>query len=220
MNRIRYFIKVAIYPYLLLCLAIGIAIFIGWQQPSPIWSTLLHFNECELPCWIGITPSQSTLAEAQQQIERVYGDQSIYLLDDQETSFKVNYRPSGLSFGIRLDTTDQSQAPQAIIYDINITFDDARNTGKLPIIGDLYHGLGEDPDIITHTTGLFSKRQQILVDVNNSSCNAIALDQEIIRILILDLVSANQIVSYSQSQMWQPQFGRCNRFVHRESGND
>src|SRR5262245_6492243 len=75
------------------------AILVGHQQPPSTWATILHLDECELPCWIGIVPGQTTLIEAQQQIEREYGNKSEYQLEEQnDFQSIISYAPTEESF--------------------------------------------------------------------------------------------------------------------------
>jgi len=64
------------YPFaltLLLTAAITGALLIGRAQPLPDRVAVLHLNDiCKLPCWIGITPDVTTLAEAEALVRSVY----------------------------------------------------------------------------------------------------------------------------------------------------
>lgn len=50
----------------------GVAILIGWQQPSPTNLAVLHLTDCAPPCWLGIVPGVTTLDNAILQIKARY----------------------------------------------------------------------------------------------------------------------------------------------------
>lgn len=43
---------------------------------------MLHLEECQLPCWIGITPGKTTVGEAKQRLQAVFGNSLVFTLDD------------------------------------------------------------------------------------------------------------------------------------------
>jgi hypothetical protein len=49
-----------------------IAIFIGRQQPISEQLEALHITDCRLPCWIGITPRQTTQGEVEMLFRKAY----------------------------------------------------------------------------------------------------------------------------------------------------
>jgi hypothetical protein len=75
-----------------LCVLIGFAISLGRQQPLPESVALLHLSDCELPCWIGIIPGQTTMRQAHDQIIKTYGGQRNYaLIKDDSTSTLLSF---------------------------------------------------------------------------------------------------------------------------------
>src|SRR5579859_6424791 len=55
-----------------LALLIGGALIIGRIQPSPKWMTALHVSDCQLPCWLGIIPGQTSGSETLARIDAVF----------------------------------------------------------------------------------------------------------------------------------------------------
>ena len=58
---IAHWMFVRIFPFTLLLAGV---ILVNYQPPSLEWVELLHLDECEPPCWIGITPGRTTVSEA------------------------------------------------------------------------------------------------------------------------------------------------------------
>jgi hypothetical protein len=55
--------------------AVGIVmmtIWVGRQQQLPSSVAALHLTNCELPCWIGIIPTKTTMAEAEERIKQIF----------------------------------------------------------------------------------------------------------------------------------------------------
>jgi hypothetical protein len=50
----------------------GIAVAVGHQQPPSDKLRTLHFDMCKPPCWIGITPGTTTIAEAKRRVARLF----------------------------------------------------------------------------------------------------------------------------------------------------
>lgn len=226
MRGIGRFLKVSVFISGLFWLVIVIAVLIGQQQPPSNWSTMLHFNECELPCWIGIVPNQTTLAEARRKVREAYSDSAIYSLDEDESGFKVNYKPTESNFAIAFSTTDVSQAnpsPQSIIQEIYILlYRRKRTDAKPPTIADLYGDLGTPETarlgegVENYSVALQYKAQRVLVILNDLDCDKIPMNEEISSILLIDPPELAQSAWLSKPQRWQG-FGRCYRFVREIS---
>ncbi len=65
----------------------------GFMFPSKYhdseWDDLLHLTDCELPCWIGIVPVETTIGAAVTLIKQVYGSDLRYLLEYRLRSTKI-----------------------------------------------------------------------------------------------------------------------------------
>jgi len=97
-----------LYPFaltLLLTAAITGALLIGRAQPLQDRVSVLHLNDmCRLPCWIGITPGVTTLAEAEIQIHYVYDKlrKGWNLIQETDTRFYLTDANNDLIFGISI----------------------------------------------------------------------------------------------------------------------
>ncbi len=96
---------------LILCLIVsaftGAAILIGQRQPLPEHLAMLHLTDCAPPCWIGIMPGVTTLADAAIRAKTTYGNSPKYAM-------KLNAETSSLTVEIN-NRTDFSR----VVY-INI----------------------------------------------------------------------------------------------------
>src|SRR5260221_10010058 len=64
---------------LLFCfLSIYSAVLLGRKTAVSPAIVMLHLSECILPCWVGIVPGKTTVAEARENIAHVYGENSVY----------------------------------------------------------------------------------------------------------------------------------------------
>src|SRR5688500_15776782 len=74
-----------ILPLLLICLllaTLGIAAAVVALRPPPsAWNNTLRLNACELPCWIGIMPGQTSLEDATAQVQAAFGDTAAYSIE-------------------------------------------------------------------------------------------------------------------------------------------
>jgi hypothetical protein len=57
---------------LVLTLAVAAALTLGRLQAAPMSITRLHLNECLPPCWLGIIPGTTSVAEAKAKLLEVY----------------------------------------------------------------------------------------------------------------------------------------------------
>src|SRR5579859_6326596 len=80
----RWLITRPLIMLLLVTLATGAALLLGRGQPTPDQLALLHLGDCQLPCWIGIVPGQTTVGGARQRIKDIYGKMSGFVVDETE----------------------------------------------------------------------------------------------------------------------------------------
>lgn len=76
----RWFIIRVLSLWVGLATLIGAFVFIRHQQADDAPLQILHLTDCAPPCWIGITPGKTTIDEARQRIEAVYGQLPDYRL--------------------------------------------------------------------------------------------------------------------------------------------
>src|SRR5260370_38374078 len=110
----------------------GDAILIGRQQPLPERLAMLHLTDCAPPCWIGIMPGVTTLADAAIRAETTYGNSPKYAM-------KLNAETSSLTVEIN-NRTDFSR----VVY-INIVAD---QSGKISTIVFPNYANEKSPNIV------------------------------------------------------------------------
>src|SRR5258707_8222360 len=106
--------------WIMLAVAVSGAILIGRRQPIPDRIALLHLNDCELPCWIGIVPGKTTLGETQDRIKQVYGAIPGYELRTTDLGFALTSQTQDDEIIIRLTKCDD-YSKQAICNEIDIS---------------------------------------------------------------------------------------------------
>ena len=120
----------------------------GHYQPTPESITALDLTFCQLPCWIGINPGQSTLAEASHYILDAYSDQSKYDLKVESApywSFTITSKITGTQMHVALNQIAEQPA-NATVDEIIFWF--GTESGPAIKFGDLYAELGAPSDIV------------------------------------------------------------------------
>ncbi len=129
--------------------AIHLAIVIGRQHQLSEKLTDLHLNECKLPCWIGIIPGKTTIAEASKYILDTYGSNSsnyaVEFTHDPVWRFMITNKTDGLRIRVSLNEL-AGQPANAMVNEIYIIFD--KNSGYDIVYGDLYSVVGYPTDVI------------------------------------------------------------------------
>src|SRR5258707_6670431 len=88
--------RIAVAVTLILTVCIALVILLARRQPLPPRLAMLHLTDCELPCWIGITPGVTPVDQVKARIEAVYGDVSTYRIGDQKSDGLVISRVDDL----------------------------------------------------------------------------------------------------------------------------
>lgn len=78
----RWLITRSLLVLLTVTLVTGAAMLLGRALPIPDRVALLHLGDCQLPCWIGITPGKTSIGEARQRIKDVYVQMAGYTVDE------------------------------------------------------------------------------------------------------------------------------------------
>src|SRR5215207_2633418 len=116
-----------ILPLLLTCLLLvtfGIAAAVVALRPPPsAWSNTLRLNACELPCWIGITPGETSLEDAVARVEVVFGAPEAYSIEVKAAlpywwKSTVRVRDTGAQFDVLLTR----RYPENTIANIDLVF--------------------------------------------------------------------------------------------------
>lgn len=188
MRGLRWLIVRTLIIVVVAVVAITGAIFIGRQQPTPDNLALLHLTDCELPCWIGIVPGKTTLAEAEARIRQVYGNAPGYVLqqDDDEHFVLINQKRDDDGIEIGLHECD-SRATQSTCVEIDLS--QSMPTGDpdldLPQVGSLISLVGRPSQAVlydvegdSHVSLLFEKYHLDLV-LRYGDCGSSTLDERI-----------------------------------------
>lgn len=131
---------------LLLCfifsLAASLCLVIGHHLPSQL--SILRFPDCDLPCWIGITPGKTTIAEAKELVTHIYGNISEYSLAFREDVWEITDNMS--RDRIKIVISPFVDQPDFVIDDLVIVY--ASSSGSGIPYGDLYAVLGPPTEIL------------------------------------------------------------------------
>ncbi len=182
--------------FVLACLT-GISVVVGHQQPVSPWLAELHLNDCELPCWNGIVPGQTSFADARKRVEETYDD-AHYLVEkivDGPGIFWLRTTNRATGYGLVVGvlsgspgTSDQGPV-QAVIVEPLI--EEGSNLRRA-LIPDLYSLLGDVEGIAISNMGsdppamLFYRDYQVGVTVSFLPCQKVLLGQEIAAIFLYD----------------------------------
>jgi hypothetical protein len=134
----RWLILRALALWFVLLLCSSVSLLIGRQQPPPLYLALLHLTDCEFPCWIGIVPGKTTVAEARERIIAVYGieltryetDKALTFVD--ELSLRIN--PT-TAFEIRIEQEIDDET-----HDVNVRVIRDQNGIISSVLIDFYGG--------------------------------------------------------------------------------
>lgn len=192
------------------------------ESISSGWLTLLHLTDCELPCWIGITPGETTIGEAQDWITTTYGDTSLYSLDTQGYSSVVTYKPTGYQLNIGFHSDAGAMTENSIVRRIylapfirlgesisRLMLFDVQNILGMPIAVRLATGV-ENPTVV-----LIYSDQRVSVVVDDLDCDKVLPDQQVKTIVLDDQVATND-AWLSDPQEWRG-FGYCYNFERKLS---
>jgi hypothetical protein len=160
----------------------GAAILTGIVQPPSDWVTLLHLNDCELPCWIGIVPGKTTFAEAQRQIEAVYRNNSAYGFKEYGyNGFGVINVQTSQSLIIRLASDVENISPDVVQRIYLQPYYEQGEFFVQPLLGELWNNLG-NPQAVSLLIGgggtvifvLYREERIVVATDNPARCNKVS----------------------------------------------
>jgi hypothetical protein len=200
---------------------IGMAVGVGHHQPDSPWLAELRLTECELPCWNGITPGQTTMADARQRVEATYSDASVYLVEgvaDVRNIFAIQVTNKEMGYVLVLNwiigpSSPSLQDPVQIIT--LLLFIEARSNLGPALIPDLYRLVGDVEGVAIPQRGgglvgeLLYKAYQVGMTVPFRSCGKVLVEQEIVQINLYDSASLADRQRISGEILPWRGFGRC-----------
>ncbi len=143
---------------------------------------MLHLDDCQLPCWIGITPGKTTVGEAKRRIQEVFGDSLVFTLDDARqhwTDVLITLPDSSRHFNVSIgdgqprNNTLESSIVTAIAIYPNGTYPDNEQTS----IGELYPVLGSPAYEVVYAEGTSCPRSILYtnfraeIELDDSKCD-------------------------------------------------
>lgn len=145
-------LKWVVLTWCCLSLITSAVIGIGRGQPPSDGLALLHLDECELPCWLGITPGQTPWDAAKQMIMDAYSDAqySVHLVDASHIDVSVNGTDDVLSIEIAPLSFNYADSP---VNRIELTMKFAYLGRRWVSIGDLIASVGSPADMIMSDIG-------------------------------------------------------------------
>jgi hypothetical protein len=182
------------------------AVLAGRSQPPPEQIAMLHLTDCELPCWIGIVPGQTTISEARQRIEGVYGAKPKYAVERTDFGFLIKSK-GDTSFGLaalvkaRADLHDSDKVE-------SLTMAFFYNAG--PKIAELYslfgmpkqwYGSGDNWPILTTD-------RQVMIILARNRCVRITTEQRVALFIFRQDTDPGPVAG--QTMPWRG-FGSCFR---------
>jgi hypothetical protein len=153
----RPLICLTIFCWLFFMPCIAAAVAIGQAQPPAVRIAQLHFNDCLAPCWIGITPGETSAAQVNQKLMQTFNSTNSPL------SSSVNRYQWFTIIPLAQPPTQDSAIPiefsvtSDIIDEIRVPawFANSAPNDLMPLLGDLVNVLGE-PTCVDTSPNFFS----------------------------------------------------------------
>ena len=210
-------IKWCLLVYCCLILVTSLVIVTGRGQPPSDGLALLHLDECELPCWLGIVPGTTTWRDAMQAIESEYnsGQYSVRLIDDSHIEVGIN----GTSNFLRIEITPSSYTnEESSVYRIMLTpsYEDPNLLNISLKLGDIVASIGTPTDVILSPSGELTpvmrfKHHIIQLQYFLNPCFEVMLRQPIVSLAIYAVVP--DFFWLSEPSNWRG--FTCYKFVER-----
>src|SRR5215467_11483537 len=87
--------------FIALALLVSASRYIGHNEVPIVPIEEMHFNDCELQCWIGIVPGKTTLREATLILNSRYSEADGYKIEGNRTEFTVVSLKSQMKFYVQ-----------------------------------------------------------------------------------------------------------------------
>jgi hypothetical protein len=187
------------------------------EEFTSAWLDLLHLTVCELPCWVDIVPGSTDLAEAQAQVETVYGDSSLYEVKQWENHYVITSMFNGLQLRIVLSLDGGDVTSDSLVRTIQLEpIGSLTGVIERPTLIDFAPVLG-NPEMIRIASGvdvpataLIYKDQQVYISVDNLECDQV-LPNQAIRTIVLSAEPLIHVAWLSELREWRG-FSYCYNF--------
>jgi hypothetical protein len=165
------------------------AITVGYGLPPTGWMAALHFETCTLPCWLGIVPGETTLAEARAVVgDALRGSGEFVKVSDSSLQGRERYfvRAADARYVFQASFfAENAESPiQLIMLEIG-------ERVEPPTLAMFYPLLNQPTEIqdILHVnsmaeTHLFFENEAVVLTVYDSACEKFRPDQNINQILL------------------------------------
>jgi hypothetical protein len=216
-NTFVQFLKWVIGPWLLITGLILLVLELGRNQPVPPSLQALHFDDCALPCWIGIIPGKTTIGEAERNIARTFSGSANYSLfhgDGGYWDYQITDKQTGNQVHLRLNSI-AGQPTSAIVDDLTIMLEGESGFKIYP--GDLEHLLGSPKNIRLSSPG--DAPQPVLI-YGDGRIHAFTTRKDCYRLTVDESVNFLEIYAqFPEDYAWVSLpltwtgYSKCNRFV-------
>lgn len=148
--------------WLMLAVVVGAVVVLGRWQPVPPSLRQLKLMDCAPPCWIGIVPGQSTIAQAKAAIVAAYSGQPNLQIRDSgfadgpvaPHAVETRIDTDTLSLAVWLHYDQLIDGRSEIVQSINLFEQSSDHTQYLPTAADILGTFGPPPEVgLTVMTG-------------------------------------------------------------------
>lgn len=182
---------------------------------------LLRLNNCQLPCWLGIIPGETTLSEARSIIMNQYSDTSYYFVElITESRLIVVHTPSNYNLRIDLYTNENEVAEVPLVLGFSLQpFLELDRSVRRPTISEIQALLGE-PTLVRLANGIDNYGIAMLyydglvsVGVEDLECDQVLPNQQVYTIGVVAQPPPEEVWP-AEAQLWRG-YGICYNFERR-----
>jgi hypothetical protein len=134
--------------------AIVIAVGVGRAQPIPRQIAMLHLDDCQPPCCLGIVPGKTTIEEAEKIVASQYGQDFDVTVDREYANFSfIGIEQDTFSMRVRLSILKSTDGTGETVGDVVLYFlrDDRAN--YTPTTGDIISTVGSPNQLLMEEDG-------------------------------------------------------------------
>src|SRR5579859_3808407 len=202
----------------LLTLVTGTTLLVARAQPPSARVAMLHLDDCQLPCWIRITPGKTTIGEAKRRLQEVFGDSLVFTLDNARqhwTDVLITLPDSSRRFNVSIgdgqprNNTMESSIVTAIAIYPNGTYPGNEQTS----IGELYPVLGSPTYEVVIAEGTSCPRSilyadfRLEIELDVSKCDAQHRSRSVVMPVVVMTLYQNMFSPPNYVLQWRG-FGR------------